>query len=275
MAAEWFVHAKGRQHGPFSSQQLKQLALRGKIGPETPVKKGPQEAWVRASRVKGLFAAAQPPPSYAARPGPVLATAEGFAEVEVVPEPAATEVVADREESSGDKPRRPNREESSDDVIRAFRIPVPAAFRNIAMAIRADIRARRKEKIDTTDLLAKLYQWAVIEDFFTQIEWNRISDHGILRSATRPFIKRIQAPYKTIGYANLYLLKKTDVKWLVEAFGEPEAHSTARDANLELWQEAVEAFRAAAVQDEQKFWRSRGFDAPSSEPAAGPPPRSC
>ncbi|HUT88804.1 MAG TPA: hypothetical protein VMY37_04870 [Thermoguttaceae bacterium] len=189
-----------------------------------------------------------------------LQAAEGPAAKEAV----AAAIAADQKESPRDKLRRLKKDECSGDEIRAFRIPVPAAFDNIAKAIRTDIRARRKEKVDTADLLAKLYQWAVIADFFTQVDWGKISDHGILRSATRPFIKRIQTPYRTIGYANLYLLKKTDVNWLVEAFGEPEAHSTARDANLGLWQEAVEAFRAAAVRDEQKFWRSQGFDPPSS-----------
>ena len=266
MAIEWFVHAKGREHGPFSSQQLKQLASRGKIGTNTPVKQGAGGKWVHARRVRDLFATIPRPPSPAPEPQPAIAPVEEPVEVQVVQEPATAEIVADQEESPRDKLRRLKREECSGDVIRAYRarVPLPVAFRRIAIAIRTDIRARRKEKVDATDLLSKLYQWAVIENFFEHVEWGKIVDERILHPTTRPFIKRLKAPYDTIGYANLALLKKTDVKWLVEAFGEPETHSTARDANLELWQEAVEAFRAAAVRDEQKFWRSRGFDPPSS-----------
>ena len=49
---------------------------------------------------------------------------------------------------------------------------------------------------------------------------------------------------------------------LVEAFGEPASHSTAQDANADLWQRAVEEFQAAAQRDEQHFWRSREFEGP-------------
>jgi len=155
-------------------------------------------------------------------------------------------------------------------------IPYPAAFREIAIAIREDIRARRKQKIDTRNLLLKLYQWAVIKDFFNRVEWSKIINERILHSTVRPFIKAIKAPYKTVGYANLLdcwvgvhgvqsfvpILKKTDIKWLVEAFGEPDTHLTAKDANPELWRQAVEAFRAALQRDEQHFWQSGGFERP-------------
>ena len=114
------------------------------------------------------------------------------------------------------------------------------------------------------------------KDFFNRVEWSKIVNERILRSTARPFIKAISAPYKTVGYANLLvrmidghgaqsflpILKKTDVKWLIETFGEPDAHSTALDANPDLWHRAVEAFRAAAQRDEQHFWRAHGFDRP-------------
>ncbi len=166
----------------------------------------------------------------------------------------------------------------SKDIIReaSKSIPFPGAFREIAIAIRKDIRARRKQKVDARDLLLNLYLWAVIEDFFNRVEWSKILNERILHSTARQFVKAIKAPYKTVGYVNLVvcmtdghgvqsfvpILKKTDVKWLVEAFGEPDTHLTARDANPELWQQAVEAFQAAAQRDEKHFWRSRGFAGP-------------
>jgi len=184
----------------------------------------------------------------------------------------------EQDQSWAEKARRLKNAECSQDVIRESgkSAPFPAAFREIAIAIRQDIRARRKENIDPRDLLLRLYRWAVIRDFFNRVEWSKIVDERILRSTARPFIKAIKAPYKRIGYANLVIrmtdkhgahsfvpiLKKTDVKWLVEAFGEPDAHSTAQDANPELWQQAVEAFRAASQRDKQQFYRSHGFDGP-------------
>ena len=157
---------------------------------------------------------------------------------------------------------RQKEEGSSTDVIRECRkrIPVPYAFTQIAIAIRKDIRARRKAKKNTKPLLLKLYHWAVVENFFDSVNWGSIINDRILFSTARPFVRGVKAPYETIGYHNLALLKKTDVKWLVEAFGEPVSHSSARDANLELWREAVEAFRLATIRDKKEFYGPDGYD---------------
>lgn len=171
-----------------------------------------------------------------------------------------------------DKVQRLKKEGASDEVIRESgkNIPYPAAFREIAIAIRKDIRARRKENVSAKDLLRKLYKWAVIENFFVDIQWNKIVTERILHSTARSCIKGIKAPYTSIGYENLGLLNKTDLTWLLEAFGEPETHATAQDANGELWQKAVETFRAAEQRDEQHFWRSHGFDGPPNQSYSGP-----
>ena len=172
-----------------------------------------------------------------------------------------------REEFWADKVKRLKAQGLSNEVIRESRknIPYPAAFREIAIAVRKDIRARRKEGRDTKDLLCKLYKWAVTENLFMDLEWSKIVTERILHSTARSCIKGLKAPYDIIGYQNLALLNKTDVKWLVEAFGEPARHSTAREANPELWQRAVNAFREAEGKDEQHFWRSHGFDGPPEE----------
>lgn len=163
-----------------------------------------------------------------------------------------------------EKVRRLKTEGCSDNVICECRknIPYPAAFREIAISIRKDIRAKRKEKLDACNLLLKLYQWAVIENFFAHVDWNKIINERILHSTARLSIKDIKTPYEIIGYKNLALLNKTDVKWFVEAFGEPSSHSTAKDANSELWNRAVKTFQAASERDKQHFWRSHGFDGP-------------
>jgi hypothetical protein len=94
------------------------------------------------------------------------------------------------------------------------------------------------------------------------LEWSKLVTDRILHSTAHSCIKGLKSPYETIGYKNLGLLNQTDVKWLVEAFGEPEAHRTAREVNPELWQRAVELFRQAEGKDEKHFWRSHGFNGP-------------
>jgi membrane protein YdbS with pleckstrin-like domain len=53
--SEWFVSKGGKTHGPFSPQQLKQLAATAKINRETEVRLGPDGKWVTANNVRGLF----------------------------------------------------------------------------------------------------------------------------------------------------------------------------------------------------------------------------
>ena len=58
MAHQWFIRLGGKEHGPFSSSQLKQLAHQGKISHDTEVRRGESGSWIAAGRVKGLFAVA-------------------------------------------------------------------------------------------------------------------------------------------------------------------------------------------------------------------------
>jgi len=55
MATEWYVRVGNTEHGPFSSEVLKQLASNGKVARDMPVKRGAAGNWVLASAVKGLF----------------------------------------------------------------------------------------------------------------------------------------------------------------------------------------------------------------------------
>ena len=57
MASEWFYQVMGKQVGPVSSAELRNLAERGTISTETPIANVPTGPWVPATRVKGLFAA--------------------------------------------------------------------------------------------------------------------------------------------------------------------------------------------------------------------------
>jgi hypothetical protein len=52
---QWYIHRNGRQGGPFSSQQLKNLASRGDLDPSDHIWKDGMKDWAEASRLKGLF----------------------------------------------------------------------------------------------------------------------------------------------------------------------------------------------------------------------------
>lgn len=79
---EWYVHKGGKEHGPFTSAQLKQLADSGKITEETKVRMGKDGKWATASKVKGLFksreltASQAGPPAAPKKPSPPVVVAE-------------------------------------------------------------------------------------------------------------------------------------------------------------------------------------------------------
>lgn len=52
---EWYVQIGGFTSGPLSASDLKKLVEKGKLKPDTPIRKEGQENWSKAGRVKGLF----------------------------------------------------------------------------------------------------------------------------------------------------------------------------------------------------------------------------
>ncbi len=63
MAAEWYHQTGGQQSGPVDSRELRRLAEAGIVRPDTLVRQGTSNPWVRAERVHGLFQRSTPAPS--------------------------------------------------------------------------------------------------------------------------------------------------------------------------------------------------------------------
>jgi len=60
MPSQWYCNRDGKQLGPFTDQQLKQLAASGMLQLTDQVRRDGTAKWVSASRVKGLFPAGEP-----------------------------------------------------------------------------------------------------------------------------------------------------------------------------------------------------------------------
>lgn len=102
----------------------------------------------------------------------------------------------------------------------------------MAVALRALIRERRKAKIAHLDLLHALYGTAVLGELVSSLQRERSTFYEDLS----PFvdIKALMSArmsFQWMGYARISTLKKTDIKWLVDAFGEPSVHLSF----LPLW----------------------------------------
>ncbi len=55
MTHDWFVVHDGKEQGPFTAHQLKEMAATGKLQPDDKVRRGDMKAASKASAIKGLF----------------------------------------------------------------------------------------------------------------------------------------------------------------------------------------------------------------------------
>lgn len=53
--ANWFIIRDGKEQGPLTTDQLKQLAASGQIQPDTPIRREDKKAAVPASKINGLL----------------------------------------------------------------------------------------------------------------------------------------------------------------------------------------------------------------------------
>jgi len=122
-------------------------------------------------------------------------------------------------------------------------LPLPGTFNEMAVALRKQIRARRKAHKRYNDLLRQLYHAAVWENFFGDINALCLKEQGTSCTVVGQFIPRIKCDYKLIGYEHLDILGVNDVKWIVEAWGGPKNHIPARQINQKLHARTVARFQ--------------------------------
>jgi hypothetical protein len=100
MANEYYFTRDGKQYGPVSAGQLKNLADSGRLQPSDKVRKEGMANWVAAASVKGLFAVPAPDPARAAPPEAVV-EAEEVVEAILVDEVEPDQEDAQTEERVG------------------------------------------------------------------------------------------------------------------------------------------------------------------------------
>ena len=67
MNAEWMANVGGQEYGPFTWDQMLQMAAEGRVTPDLPVRKANDLQWSTAAAIPGLLGGVKPPP---ARPAP-------------------------------------------------------------------------------------------------------------------------------------------------------------------------------------------------------------
>lgn len=95
--------------------------------------------------------------------------------------------------------------------------PLPAAWREAALALRAMIRKARKDGVPYEAELRELHRIAAVSSF---------AAYGIIERVPYARIATLDLRYERLGAERLTLLQKTDVKWMRESWGEPEDHTS-------------------------------------------------
>ena len=168
-----------------------------------------------------------------------------------------------------DKVKRLKKECADNKVIAICEknIPFPAAFKELMIALRKVILKAIKERNEIGGLLNRLYDTAVYHRFMfaspTVILSPKVSTIEDLRvypsfnvaeiAHKKGAMFIIKAKYPVIGYHFLELLNKTDIKWLVTAWGEPKSHADPRQIYLMEWKKHLEHFERNIINSNKRM----------------------
>lgn len=108
--------------------------------------------------------------------------------------------------------------------IRAACTRGPHDFKAVAVALRAIVRAKRKAKEPHRDLLKSLYHVCLAAEFWPTLQHMYEYPAGIAEYVALSDWESRMPEFVATGYQNIATLNKTDAKWLVAEFGEPQAH---------------------------------------------------
>ena len=106
------------------------------------------------------------------------------------------------------------------------------------MLSRGVISEKRQIKANFEEELSFLYWLAAIDSFsIPYSEKLKEPGYNIFESIPGERIRKLPFTYNQLGYNQLKLLNKTDIKWLVESWGEPSAHTTLHEMHKPVWVE--------------------------------------
>jgi len=129
-------------------------------------------------------------------------------------------------------------------------LPLPGAFREAAIALRAIIRDKRKNSVEYVNQLNQLYWLAAVNSFSVPYsEILREPGFNIMEIVPKSEIKNLSFSYEDVGYKKLTLLNKTDIKWMTELWGTPSNHSTLHVLYNDIW----EKYELKALDEKKKF----------------------
>ncbi len=105
-------------------------------------------------------------------------------------------------------------------------------IKRVAIALRALVRTQRRTQEPYRDLLLALYRVCALEQFCPSLRFEYEYSAQMAGYVCVSDWEQAMPDYATLGYAHIPTLGKTDIKWLVAAFGEPSQH----EAPEQFWE---------------------------------------
>ena len=121
-------------------------------------------------------------------------------------------------------------------------LPLWGAYNQLCMLIRSEMKATLHDPKAQSLHIARLFKTACIAEFLH--DKSRDSDkllNNQLRELDLSEVSRLDFPYVEIGYAHLRLIRKSDIKHMVELWGRPAHHRTPREYHAAWWQHRVKS----------------------------------
>ena len=114
--------------------------------------------------------------------------------------------------------------------------PLWSAFQQAMLVKRAQIKQLQQADQDFSAELRELYHIASVGSLLhDRAKGTRDLTLPRLKLLNLKNIFELDMPYEQIGYLHLRLIKKTDIKLLVDAWGKPEQHQSPRLYHGEFW----------------------------------------
>ena len=142
-------------------------------------------------------------------------------------------------------------------IIGNEQIPeLPGGFKTLCIGLRAVIKSQKSKGVDYKQTLNQLYRTACIYDFYygqPYIEEAGLPSWHLGNAINKKTFDSKRIPYNDIGYSKLSMLNGTDVKWILDQFGEPIKHSTAREYFSDLYKNAISKVVAKKKKKDEKY----------------------
>ena len=114
--------------------------------------------------------------------------------------------------------------------------PLWSAYQQAALVLRAQIKALQKQDEPIDDALTNLYRLAAVAAFLhDRVKGLPDLTLNQLKLLDLDQLQSLDMPYSSIGYLELRLIKKTDIKLLLDKWGKPESHLNPRQFNSSSW----------------------------------------